>query len=188
MVIVFLAQGFEEMEALCTVDLLRRAEIDVQTAGVDDVWVTGAHRITVRADMPASKVRYEDLEMIVLPGGMPGTLFLEQSASVQEAVSYCLEKNIWVASICAAPLIPGHKGALAGKKAVCFPGLEEELKGALIQDTDVCSDGNMVTAKAAGAVVPFALELIEILKGKQKAQKIGQSIYWKTNGRMEEKA
>jgi 4-methyl-5(b-hydroxyethyl)-thiazole monophosphate biosynthesis len=173
---VFLAEGFEEIEALTTVDLLRRAEYDVLTVGIGGSEVQGAHGICVHADLTADRVTTDGLELVVLPGGMPGTLNLEKSPIVTACVRYCAENGLPVAAICAAPSILGHMGLLKGKRAVCFPGFEGELDGANCAGEAVCVDPPFITAKGAGVAVEFALRIISYLSGEALAQKIGKSI------------
>ena len=120
MIYVFLANGFEEVEALAPVDMLRRAKLDVTTVGVTGKTVTGSHGIPLTADITAEELNIgADMEMIVLPGGMPGTLNEEASPAVQAAINYCTANDRWIGAICAAPSILGHKGLLKGKTAVC---------------------------------------------------------------------
>ncbi len=118
----------------------------------------------------------ERLEMIVLPGGMPGTLNLEENSAVQSAISYCAEKNIPIGAICAAPSILGKAGLLKGREAICFPGFEKYLEGAKISDIKVVTDGNITTAAGAGAAIEFGLRLVEVLCGKEKSQSLRAAI------------
>ena len=134
MIYVFLANGFEEVEALAPVDMLRRAKLDVTTVGVTGKIVTGSHRIPVTADITAEELQIgADMEMIVLPGGMPGTLNEEASETIQAAIDYCAKNDRWIGAICAAPSILGHKGLLQGKTATCYTGFEKDLLGAEIR-------------------------------------------------------
>ena len=143
MVYVFLADGFEDIEALAPIDILRRANVDVKTVGVTGKEVTSSHGVTVKADISVSDIKLDsDLELIVLPGGMPGTLNLEASVGVQKAIDFCAANDKYIAAICAAPSILGHKGLLKGKKATCFPGFEKDLVGA-----DACSDLVVIDGK-----------------------------------------
>lgn len=152
MVYVFLANGFEEMEALAPVDLLRRAGVEVFTVGVGSDMIVSSHNIPVKTDTTVDKIVLNDeLEMIVLPGGMPGTLNLEASPDVLGAVDYCADNNRYIAAICAAPSIIGHKGLLDGRYATCFPGYEKDLKGAIHSARLVAVDGKFITAKGAGS-------------------------------------
>ena len=133
MVYLFLADGFEEVEALCPLDLLRRAGAEVKTVGVTGKYVTGAHDISVAADiLPEEMVLDRSLDMIVLPGGMPGTTNLDASGAVHEAIRYAHERGITIGAICAAPMIIGKLGYLSGRSAICYPGFEKYLVGANI--------------------------------------------------------
>ena len=182
MIYVFLAPGFEETEAIAPVDILRRAGCEVVTAatGTDgDYRVRGSHNIKITADIRESDVTTDNMEGVILPGGMPGTLNLEKSPVVRQSVMYCHENNLPVCAICAAPSIPGHMGLLEGKEAICFPGFESELKGARISENSVCADGNMLTAKGAGVAVEFGLAAVAMLKGQAAADKIRSALQCK---------
>ena len=176
MVLVFLADGFEEIEALTTVDVLRRAELEVVTVGIGDKLIRGAHGILVGTDTDDSRIPTKDLQAVVLPGGMPGTLNLEKSPIVMASVRYCLDNSIYVAAICAAPSILGHIGALKGCTATCFPGFEKELEGASLSSQPVCVSGRIITGKGAGVAVDFALRIVAELCGSQKSAAIKKSI------------
>lgn len=169
MIYVFFANGFEEVEALAPVDILRRAEHEVKTVGVGGRTIIGAHGIPITCDMEAPQISLADLEMAVFPGGMPGTLNLEKSEIVQIVAEFCMEKNIPLGAICAAPSILGHAGLLEGRKATCFPGFEQELTGAEVTGAPVEVDGKLITARGAGCAVDFALALVELLDGKGEA-------------------
>ncbi len=177
MVYVFLADGFEEIEAIVPIDLLRRADREVITIGVTGRVVIGSHGIPVTADITEGELAsLSSAEMIVLPGGMPGTINEEKSSVVQSAIDYCADNNIPIGAICAAPSVLGHKGLLSGKKAVCYTGFEKELEGAVIAKTGVVTDGNITTARGAGVAVEFGLELIKVLCGEEKSRQIRASI------------
>lgn len=177
MVYVFLANGFEEIEALAVVDVLRRAELDVVTVGVGEDFVIGAHQIPVAADIYERDLVLDGrVDAIVLPGGMPGTLNLEKSENVQKAVSWATENEKLVCAICAAPSILGHKNLLNGKKATCFPGFENELLGADVTKDFVVKDGNIITAKGMGSAVEFGLQIAEALTSPLEACKIRASL------------
>ena len=172
MIYVFLANGFEEMEALAPIDLLRRAEKQVVTVGVGGKVITGSHGVPVTADITtAEMVLGGELEMIVLPGGMPGTLNLEKSEAVQAAVDFCMDREIYIGAICAAPSILGHKGLLEGREAIAYPGFETQMPGAVISDKPVCRSGNIITAKGAGVATDFALKLVELAAGAPEAKR-----------------
>lgn len=177
MIYVFLAHGFEEIEALAVVDVLRRAELDVVTVGVGEDFVTGSHQIPVAADVYERDLVLNDtVQAIVLPGGMPGTLNLEKSPVVQKAIDWAVENNKLICAICAAPSILGHKGLLDGKNATCFPGFEEELIGASLSEKFVVRDGNIVTAKGMGSAIEFGLQIAEILTNPLEVKKIRASL------------
>ena len=178
MIYLFLANGFEEVEALTPLDYLRRCELPVKTVAVGNRLVTGSHKITVTADLLISEVRPEDAQMIILPGGMPGTLNLEQSTKVQEMIDYCAENGRWIAAICAAPSILGHKGLLHGKRATCYVGFEDQLEGAQYTGAPVEADGNIITSRGAGTANQFAFRLVEALCGAQRAEILKAGILW----------
>ncbi len=178
MIYVYLAQGFEETEAIAPIDMLKRAEKEVVTIGIGDNIITGAHGINIVPDTIAQEAPLnDDVEMIVLPGGMPGTINLENSRYVQAAIEFCVKNNKYIGAICAAPSILGHKGVLKGKKAVCFKGFEHELFGAEVGDSLVCEDGIFITARGAGCAVDFGLKLVEKVASKAEAEKIRNSIH-----------
>lgn len=179
MIYVFLADGFEEMEAIAPIDILRRAELQVKTVGVTGKQITGSHGITVTADLEIGQVTTDEIEAVILPGGMPGTLNLEKNPIVKACVEYAAKNDCYVGAICAAPSILGHMGLLSGKHAVCFPGFEGELTGAAVSDERVCVDGKIVTAKGAGVAVEFGLKLAELLADKQTAEKLFASMQCK---------
>lgn len=180
MVYVFLANGFEEIEALATVDILRRAEIEVTTVGVENKVICGAHGIKVVADVTDAEFVYDDrVEMIVLPGGLPGTTELEKSICVNSALDRAQQEGKFIAAICAAPSILGHKGLLRGKKVCCFPGYEDQLIQANVVSDRVAQDENIITSRAAGTACEFAAKLVEVLKGKEIAEKVTSSMLCK---------
>ena len=157
MIYVFLANGFEEIEALAPVDILRRAELEVKIVGVGGKTITGSHGITVTADIEEKDVTTDDMELMILPGGMPGTLNLEKSPIVTTCAEYCAKNDIYLAAICAAPSVLGQAGILNGKKAACHPGFEEKLTGAEVFFSPVVCDGNVITSRGMGTAVPFGL-------------------------------
>lgn len=180
MVYVFLADGFEEVEALTPVDLMRRAGIEVKTVGVTGEVVTGSHNIPVKADITIDEVELNNqIEMIVLPGGMPGTINLQNDVYVDQTIDFCVKNDKYLAAICAAPKILGGKGLLDGKEAICFPGFEDELVGAKLVDDIVAKDGKFITAKGAGAALKFGLKIVETFLSKEQAEKIEDSLQCK---------
>ena len=173
MYFVFLADGFEETEALTPVDIMRRAGIEVYTVGVGAKVITGSHRIPVVADVIDCEIAPDtDCEGVILPGGMPGTLNLEKSEYVINFIDYAAKNGKLIAAICAAPSVLGHKGLLKGKKAVCFPGFEKDLTGAEVTDLAAVCDGNIITACGAGAAMKFGFELVKYIRGEEEAKRL----------------
>ena len=169
---VFLANGFEEIEALTPVDLLRRAGVDVKTVGINGTTVIGSKGIAVQADVSPAEVELNDCQGILLPGGLPGTENLYADDFVQNAVRFAVEHKKLLCSICAAPSIPGRMGLLRGRKAVCFPGWEDKLTDAILCDAPVVQDDNVITARGAGCSFAFSRKIIEALCGAQTADRI----------------
>ena len=181
MIYMFLADGFEEVEALCPLDILHRAGLEVTTVGVggNDV-IRGAHGIIVHADIPDVMYRDSSPDMLILPGGMPGSKNLDESRTVDAALRAANRKGAYLAAICAAPMVLGKRGLLNGKNAVCFPGFEEYLTDALVDtENTVVRDGNVITAKGMGAAFDFGLELVRCFKDDGTAEKIRDSVFAK---------
>ena len=177
MIYVFLADGFEETEAIAPIDILKRFGKEVVTVGIGGGKITGAHGITVIADITDSDVIMTDkVEMIVLPGGMPGTLNLEKSPVVQAAIKFCADNKKAIGAICAAPSIIGKLGLLKGKKATCFPGFEQYLTGAEVLNKLCVTDGQFTTACGAGAAIEFGLELVKVLCGEKRSTELRSAI------------
>ena len=177
MIVMFLANGFEEVEALCPLDLMRRAGLDVLTVGIGGKEIVGSHGISVAADI--ADCDYDASvtpELVFLPGGMPGTLNLGSSPLVLETIRKVNQNGGRIAAICAAPSILGDMGLLAGKEAICYPGFEDRLQGAVISDKRVVSDGNILTAAGMGVALDFGLLLVEVLCGKDKAQSLRHAV------------
>ena len=177
MIYMFLANGFEETEALAPLDLLIRAGADIKTVavGCDGKSVVGAHGIKVEADIGEDEAVYENIDMVILPGGMPGATNLDESDTVEKMLAYASDNGAYLAAICAAPMILGKRGHLVGKRATCYPGFEEYLLGALTTPEKVVRDGKVITAVGMGAALEFGLVLIEALFGKEAAEKIKTS-------------
>ncbi len=177
MVYLFLADGFEIIEALAPVDMLRRAKLDVKTVGVTGKTVISSCGVEVTADITIDEFVYDNVDAVILPGGMPGTLNLENNNVVQDTVDKANDdENALICAICAAPSILGHKGLLNGKKAIAFPGFEKDLEGAEISDNNVTVDGNFITAKGAGVATEFGLKIVEMLTDKATAEHIKETI------------
>lgn len=179
MVYFFLADGFEEIEALCPLDLCRRVGIEAKTVSItDNKEVTGSHGITVMSDLTAND-ELGDFDMMVLPGGMPGSTNLDESPLVEKCIRKALDKDAYIAAICAAPMILGKRGLLKGKEAICFPGFEKYLEGATVSDKKVVLDGKFLTGVGMGASHDFGFKIVEIFKGKETADKLCGSVLYK---------
>ncbi|MCR4901557.1 MAG: DJ-1/PfpI family protein [Butyrivibrio sp.] len=177
---IFFANGFEEVEALTVVDLLRRAGIETDMVSVTgDKAVTGSHKIEIRTDTLIENINTEDYDMLILPGGMPGTLNLEACSLLQDAIADFDLKGKYLSAICAAPGVFGRKGILEGRKASVYPGLEGELKGAEVSFDEVSIDGHFTTSRGMGTAIPFGLAIIERLQGKEAADKMGKAIVFR---------
>ena len=169
MIYMFLAEGFEEVEALAPLDLIRRAGLEIKTVGVGSKTVVGAHGIPVVADMTADELSDSAPDTVILPGGMPGTKNLDASEAVHKAIADAVKNGAYVCAICAAPMILGKLGLLVGKRATCYPGFEEYLAGAIVVPQKVAIDGKIITAKGMGAAVEFGLAIVGALKDKKTA-------------------
>ena len=177
MVYIHFAEGFEEIEAISTVDVLRRAEIPVKTVSVTGTNnVTGGHGITVQTDLLFEEVDYNNASMIILPGGMPGASNLEAHEGLKKQILAFAEKNKPIGAVCAAPYVLGKLGVLNGKKAVCYPGYETHLKGADVGYSPAVIDGNIVTGRGPGPAIKFALKIVELLKSKDIADQVAKKM------------
>ncbi|MBQ8921199.1 MAG: DJ-1/PfpI family protein [Oscillospiraceae bacterium] len=180
MIYIFLAEGFEEIEALTPADCLRRAGRDVRTVGIGGRIITGSHGIAVQADLTEDEIALDDaLEMIVLPGGMPGTRNLQRNPAVRRAIQFCAEQERLIAAICAAPSILGEMGLLNGKTATCYPGFEPELTGCNAVAVPVYQDGRIITGRGPGAAMDFGLKLVAVLNGEQAAEKLASQMVYR---------
>ncbi len=176
MIIVLMADGFEEIEALTPVDMLRRAGFNVKTVSLGGTNVVGAHGIELVCDSTPSDIDLSQIQMAIFPGGMPGAMNIDASPYTDKVISAVTENGGFLAAICAAPLVLGRRGLLSGKKATCYPGFENELKGARTVDSSVVIDGNIVTARGMGVALEFSEALITLLAGKEKSDKIHSTI------------
>lgn len=178
-VCVFLADGFEEIEGLTVVDLLRRAGAEVTTVSITGAYtIHGAHGIDVQADKLFEEMQYEGQDMLVLPGGMPGTLHLGEHEGLEAVLKKGYEEQKYMAAICAAPSVLGKYGFLKGRKATSYPGFEEALVGAEYVTDAVAVSDFIITSRGMGTAIAFSLALIEVLLGKEQADKIGESIIY----------
>ena len=176
-IFVFLAEGFEEIEALTPVDVLRRAGLSVQTVSVmDEQVVAGAHGVPVLADKMFAEINPEDAEMILLPGGLPGATNLDAHAGLGQMIQDFAKEEKPLAAICAAPLVFGNRGLLQGKKATCYPGFETYLQGAEYTAALVEKDGNFITGKGPGAAMEFAFAIVEKYCGIDKVNELKQGM------------
>lgn len=178
-VCVFLADGFEEIEGLTVVDILRRAGVDTAMVSIGDgLTVTGSHKIAVQADGCIKDMDFSDAELLVLPGGMPGTLHLGECEKLTGLLTQFYKEGKKVAAICAAPSVLGDLGILKGKKACCYPGFEKRLAGAEVVYDKVAVDGNVTTGRGMGTAIPFALALTAQLVSEEKALEIKKGILY----------
>lgn len=177
MIYVLLAEGFEEIEAIEPIDIMRRAGMAVTTVGLSDKYVKGAHGITVKADLLIDEVVKADMEMLMLPGG-EGHVVLDNDERVHELIDYAYDNNLYISAICASPSIIGKKGILNGKKATCFPGYEQFLTGAEVTADKTVADGKIITGKGAGAAGEFGLKLVEVLRGKEIAGQLRKAMQY----------
>lgn len=176
-IFVFLAEGFEEIEALAPVDVLRRAGLAVQTVSVmNEQVVAGAHGVPVVADLMFDEINPEDAEMILLPGGLPGATNLDVHEGLSRLILDFAAAEKPLAAICAAPLVLGNRGLLAGKKATCYPGFESYLQGAEYTAALVQKDGNFITGKGPGAALEFAFAIVEKYCGTGKVDELKQGM------------
>ena len=178
MIYMFLADGFEEVEALAPLDIMRRANIDVITVGVTGEYITGAHNITVKADKSISEVNREDLDGVILPGGLGGTNNMDNSREVKEIVQFAADNNKLVCAICAAPSILGKMGLLAGKEATCYPGFEDTFTGGKYIKQSVVKSGNFITSDGMGSAYKFGFAITEAIAGAEVAKKIKEQIQY----------
>ena len=177
---VFLAEGFEEVEALTPVDILRRGGVTVKTVGIGAKTVTGSHGIPVVCDIAEEDVIPEEIDLMVLPGGIPGTPNLGASLTIQEGLAYAAQEDLWVGAICAAPSVLGENGLLHGRKYTCHPGSENDEKyHGTYTAAPLQQDGKIVTANGAGNAMTFALYLLAALQGEEKALEVARSIQMK---------
>ncbi len=177
---VFLADGFEEIEGLTVVDLLRRAGVETQMVSVSGALeIHGSHGITVHADVLFEEADSSDTELFVLPGGMPGTKYLAAHGALGKLLQDAAAAGKKVAAICAAPSVLGGLGILAGRKAVCYPGFENQLAGAEVTDREVEISGNITTSRGMGTAIPFALALVAQMTDQKTADELGRGIIWR---------
>ena len=177
MVYMLLGTGFEETEAIAPLDLLRRAGVDILTVGINGKIVYGSHKIGVEADIELGEVDLTNLEMVILPGGLGGVASIRASKEAMDIVRFAYENNKFTAAICAGPTVLADLGITDGKNATCYPGCETGMRSANMQENAASViDGKLITGTSAGCAVPFGLSLIEVLKGKDEAERIAKQI------------
>jgi 4-methyl-5(b-hydroxyethyl)-thiazole monophosphate biosynthesis len=176
---IFLAEGFEETEALTVVDLLRRASIEITTVSVTGIsMVKGSHAISVLADALFEEIDFSQAEFLILPGGMPGSLHLAEHKGLNNLLQNHNKKNKYIGAICAAPTVLGKLNMLHDREAICYPGFEKDLLGANISDKTLIQDSNIITAKGPGYAVDFGLYLVQLIKGKDKANEVARNFLY----------
>ncbi len=177
---VFLAEGFEEIEALTVVDICRRCGADIDMVAIgEETRVKGSHGITVEADKPYSQADFDEYEMLILPGGMPGTKNLEAHGPLMARIDQFYESGKYIAAICAAPSIFGHKGILKGRRACSYPSFESHLEGADVTQGPVEISDHVITSRGMGTAIDFGLAIAGILAGKEKADQTAEAIVYK---------
>ena len=176
MVYMLLGTGFEETEAIAPLDLLRRAGVEVATVGINGKVITGSHGIPVTADMELSEMNWDNMDMIVLPGGLGGVNSIKASEKALEAVRYADDSGKFVAAICAGPTILAQLHITDGKNATCYPGCETQMGSANMVNAAAVTDGKIITGTSAGCAIPFGLALITALKGEEAAAAIAKQI------------
>ena len=176
MVYMFLGTGFEETEAIAPLDLLRRANIEVKTVGLNGKVITGSHGIGVMADMEIDRLDISDAEMVILPGGLGGVASIRACKQAMDAIAAVWNQDKFTAAICAGPTVLADLGITAGKQCTCYPGCEGGMGSAIMVQAAAVRDGKLITGTSAGCAVPFGLKLIEALKGKAEADRIAAQI------------
>ena len=180
MVYLLLGEGFEESEAVVPADLLRRAGVEVSLVGLDGLTVRGSHGIAVQADLTLEEVDADAMEMLVLPGGMGGVESIQMNLFALALIQRAWDHGCYLAAICAAPTILAHIGVLDRRKAVCYPGMEDQMGSAVVRKGErVVTDGHIVTGEAAGSAFDFGLKLVEILKGREAAEEVRHAVHYR---------
>jgi len=177
MVFIFLAEGYEDIEAVSVIDILRRADVTVNVVSIHDkLEVKSAHGLTIVCDSLLKDIDLQFADMLVLPGGMPGTRNLGKSDELIKLLQKAQKEDKYIAAICAAPIVLAQAGVLKGKKAICYPGFETELTDAIIHDDLVVRDGKVITSKGPGTAMLFGYALVDILKGNLESDAIRKAM------------
>ena len=177
-VLIYLAPGFEEIEAVTIIDLMRRADIDVTVAGLKDGFITGSHGISILSDIYYDKVNPEEYDYLVLPGGQPGTNNLKKNKKVIETIKMFMQNDKLIGAICAAPIVLQEAGILNHKRITSYPSDKAVFKSAVYKESKVVKDGNIITSRSAGTAIDFALNLIGEIKGQKIKQETAKRILW----------
>ena len=179
MVAILLAPGFEESEAIVPADLLRRAGVQVVLAALEGTEVTSSHGVTVKADAALNALDADQIDLLFLPGGLGGVEAIQSCPAALELIRAVYGKGKYLSAICAAPTILGSMGLLEGRRAVCYPGMEDGLTGAKVQKGHgIVVDGSLITGEAAGSAFEFGLKLVELLKGSAAAQQVKDAVHY----------
>lgn len=176
MVYLLLGNGFEEIEAIAPCDILRRGGVEVKTAGIGGKTVTGSHGITVQADIAVEEICLDDMEMLILPGGLGGVQSIRGDRMAMDVISKAWDGGKYVSAICAAPTVLAELGITNGKKATCYPGMEEQMGSALMTGEAVTRDGNVICGQAAGAAMEFGFTLLAALRDGETAKKVRRAM------------
>lgn len=176
MIYMFLGTGFEETEAIAPLDLLRRAGLQVQTVGLNGKIIYGSHGIGVEADITIDQLDLNQLEMVILPGGLGGVASIRGCSKAMDAIRYAYENDKYTAAICAGPTVLADLGIVDSRKATCYPGCEDRMGSAMMVEAAAVTDGKLITGTSAGCAVPFGLALISALKGQEEADRIAAQI------------
>lgn len=180
MVYVLLGEGFEESEAIVPVDLLRRAGVEVKLTALKGEKVASSHGVSVVCDCTLKDVEESEIDMLLVPGGMGGVEAIHANETALGLIQRAADRGAYIAAICAGPTILAHLGLLDRRKAVCYPGMEEQMLSAVVQKGKaVVADGHLITAEAAGSSFDFGLKLVEILKGKEAAETVKRAVYYR---------
>ncbi|MDA7026660.1 DJ-1/PfpI family protein [Bacillus sp. CLL-7-23] len=176
--IVFLIDGFEEIEAITTIDILRRAEVETVTVSLDpDLRIKGGHDIVIEADQMYDDTDFQDADMLILPGGAVASKKMFEHHALHQTLKEAAATDKYIAAICAATMTLGKTGLVSGKNATCYPGVEQELIGAnIVTDQHVVTDGKIITSRGPATTIPFALKLAELLSGKEKAREVAKGM------------
>lgn len=177
MIYMLLTDGFEDIEALETLDILRRAGLRAKTVGISAKAVKSSHNVTVMCDIAFEDTDFSDMRMLILPGG-PGHTAFSESDKVQKLITSAYEKGLYIAAICASPSVIGKMGLLKGKRFTCFPGFEDLVKGGIYSPEKVVSDGQFITAKGAGAASEFGFEIVTLFKGERISSELKKQMQY----------